>query len=50
MVGELALVLYAWADAPDSDLCAKLLDLYPDGRAIYLNKLCEMFIYRLYEM
>ncbi|MEW5803431.1 MAG: CocE/NonD family hydrolase [bacterium] len=36
LVGELSLILYARADAPDFDLCAKLLDVYPDGRAIYL--------------
>lgn len=36
LVGEPALIVYARSDAPDFDLCAKLLDLYPDGRAIYL--------------
>lgn len=37
LIGEVALVLYAEGDAPDFDLCAKLLDVYPDGRAIYLT-------------
>ncbi|MFM1891888.1 MAG: hypothetical protein RLZ44_965 [Pseudomonadota bacterium] len=37
LVGECAALLYAEADAPDFDLCVKLLDLYPDGRAIYLT-------------
>ena len=37
LVGDVSLVLYAYADAPDFDLCAKLLDRYPDGRAIYLT-------------
>jgi putative CocE/NonD family hydrolase len=36
LVGEISLVLYASADVPDFDLCAKLVDVYPDGRAIYL--------------
>ncbi|MEW6378494.1 MAG: CocE/NonD family hydrolase [bacterium] len=36
LIGELSLILYARSDAPDFDLCAKLLDVYPDGRAIYL--------------
>ena len=37
LIGEPSLILYACADAPDFDLCAKLLDVYPDGRAIYLT-------------
>jgi len=37
LIGELSLILYSYADAPDFDLCAKLLDVYPDGRAIYLT-------------
>lgn len=36
LVGEIAAVIYASSDAVDFDLCAKLLDVYPDGRAIYL--------------
>ncbi|MGA1874488.1 MAG: CocE/NonD family hydrolase [bacterium] len=36
LIGELRLILYARADTRDFDLCAKLLDLYPDDRAIYL--------------
>jgi len=37
LVGECSALLYAQADAPDFDLCVKLLDRYPDGRAIYLT-------------
>ena len=37
LVGDCSALLYAQADAPDFDLCAKLLDRYPDGRAIYLT-------------
>ncbi|MCL6583259.1 MAG: CocE/NonD family hydrolase [bacterium] len=37
LIGDLSLILYARADAPDFDLYAKLLDVYPDGRAIYLT-------------
>lgn len=37
LVGEVSALLYAQADTPDFDLCVKLLDRYPDGRAIYLT-------------
>ncbi len=37
LVGEPKLLLFACADAPDFDICAKLLDVHPDGRAIYLT-------------
>lgn len=37
LIGEPELLVYARANAPDFDLCAKLLDVYPDGRAIYLT-------------
>ncbi|WP_455211026.1 CocE/NonD family hydrolase, partial [Kaarinaea lacus] len=37
LIGELRVVLFASADVKDFDLCAKLLDVYPDGRAIYLS-------------
>ncbi|MFP6655816.1 MAG: CocE/NonD family hydrolase, partial [Myxococcota bacterium] len=37
LIGEVDAVLYASADTADFDLCAKLLDVYPDGRAIYLT-------------
>lgn len=36
LVGEVSALLYAEADAPDFDLCVKLLDRHPDGRAIVL--------------
>ena len=36
LVGEVSAVIYASSDTVDFDLCAKLLDVYPDGRAIYL--------------
>jgi putative CocE/NonD family hydrolase len=37
LVGEPSLLVHARADAPDFDLCAKLLDVHPDGRAICLT-------------
>lgn len=37
LVGEVSALLYAEADVPDFDLCVKLLDCYPDGRAILLR-------------
>jgi putative CocE/NonD family hydrolase len=37
LVGEPTLLLFASADTRDFDICAKLLDVYPDGRAIYLT-------------
>ncbi|HZT33676.1 MAG TPA: CocE/NonD family hydrolase [Bryobacteraceae bacterium] len=36
VTGPLKLVLYASSDAPDTDFIAKLVDVYPDGRAINL--------------
>ncbi|MHA6263041.1 CocE/NonD family hydrolase [Arenibacterium sp. CAU 1754] len=36
LVGEVSALLYAEADVADFDLCVKLLDRYPDGRAIVL--------------
>ncbi len=34
VTGPVKLVLYAASDAPDTDFVAKLVDVYPDGRAI----------------
>ena len=34
VTGPLKLVLYASSDAPDTDFVAKLVDVYPDGKAI----------------
>lgn len=36
VTGPLKLMLYASSDAPDSDFVTKLVDVYPDGRAINL--------------
>ncbi len=36
VTGPVKLVLYASSDAPDTDFVAKLIDVYPDGRAINL--------------
>ena len=36
LVGEVSVLLHAEADAPDFDLCVKLLDRHPDGRTIVL--------------
>ena len=36
VTGPLKLVLYGSSDAPDTDFVAKLVDVYPDGRAINL--------------
>lgn len=37
LVGEASAQLHVASDSPDFDLCVKLLDRYPDGRAIYLT-------------
>ena len=37
VVGSLRLVLYASSSAMDTDLCARLSDVFPDGRAIQLQ-------------
>ena len=37
VVGAVELVLHAATDAPDTDFTAKLLDVYPDGRAVSLT-------------
>ena len=36
LAGESSLIVFAHADVPDFDLYARLLDVHPDGRAIYL--------------
>jgi putative CocE/NonD family hydrolase len=36
VTGPLKMTLYASSDAPDTDFVAKLVDVYPDGRAINL--------------
>jgi putative CocE/NonD family hydrolase len=36
LAGEVSALLHAEADTPDFDLCVKLLDRHPDGRAILL--------------
>jgi putative CocE/NonD family hydrolase len=38
VTGPVKLLLYASSDAPDTDFVAKLIDVYPDGRAI---NVCE---------
>jgi uncharacterized protein len=37
VAGAVELVLHASSDAPDTDFTAKLLDVYPDGRAVSLT-------------
>ncbi len=37
ITGPIALLLYAASSAPDTDFTAKLVDVYPDGRAINLT-------------
>jgi putative CocE/NonD family hydrolase len=37
VVGPLRLILYASSSAVDTDFCARLSDLFPDGRAIQLQ-------------
>ncbi len=39
VVGRISVTLYAASDALDTDFTAKLLDVYPDGRAIRLGTL-----------
>ena len=36
LVGPLEVVLYAASSARDTDFTAKLVDVYPDGRAIHI--------------
>ena len=36
VTGPVKLVLYASSDAPDTDFVAKLIDVFPDGKAINL--------------
>src|SRR5207249_497755 len=36
VTGPLKLMLYAASDAPDTDFVGKLVDVYPDGRAMNL--------------
>ena len=38
LAGPVKVVLYASSDAPDTDFVAKLVDVYPDGKAY---NLCE---------
>ncbi len=37
LIGEVSLLLYAQSDVCDFDLYAKLLDVYPEGKAIFLT-------------
>lgn len=37
VIGRVELMLFAASDAPDTDFTAKLLDVYPDGRAVSLT-------------
>jgi putative CocE/NonD family hydrolase len=37
VTGPITVTLYASSSAPDTDFTAKLVDVYPDGRAINLN-------------
>lgn len=36
VIGPIQVGLYASSDAPDTDFVARLVDVYPDGRAIYI--------------
>ena len=38
VVGPVKVILYAASSAVDTDFTAKLIDLYPDGRAINLQE------------
>lgn len=38
VVGPIEAVLYVSSDAPDTDFTAKLIDVYPDGRAINIQE------------
>lgn len=37
VTGPVKLVLYAASSAPDTDFTAKLVDVYPDGKALYVK-------------
>src|SRR5580692_6359478 len=37
VTGHVSLTLYASSSAPDTDFTGKLVDLFPDGRAIFLT-------------
>jgi uncharacterized protein len=44
IMGPVEVILYAASDAPDTDWTAKLVDVYPDGRAVKLGILAAGII------
>jgi putative CocE/NonD family hydrolase len=44
VIGKVVVELYAASDAKDTDFVAKLLDVYPDGRAVNLGPFGKGFI------
>ena len=44
IIGQVVVELYAASDARDTDFVAKLLDVYPDGRAVNLGPFGKGFI------
>jgi putative CocE/NonD family hydrolase len=46
VTGKIEIVLYVSSDAPDSDFTVKLLDVYPDGRAMNIDETIQRARYR----
>jgi len=46
VTGKIEIVLYVSSDAPDTDFTVKLLDVYPDGRAMNIDETIQRVRYR----
>jgi putative CocE/NonD family hydrolase len=46
VTGKIEIVLYVSSDRPDTDFTVKLLDVYPDGRAMNLDETIQRVRYR----
>jgi putative CocE/NonD family hydrolase len=46
VTGKMEIVLYVSSDAPDTDFTVKLLDVYPDGRAMNIDETIQRVRYR----
>ncbi|MGI9264772.1 MAG: CocE/NonD family hydrolase [Gammaproteobacteria bacterium] len=46
VTGKIEIILYVSSDAPDTDFTVKLLDVYPDGRAMNIDETIQRVRYR----
>jgi len=46
VTGKIGIVLYVLSDAKDTDFTVKLLDFYPDGRAMNIDETIQRMRYR----